>query len=118
MMLPPGARAGVLVYDGYGSIKGKVEDDALRNRRETFSHFLFGPNGYQCLGHTAGIGYREPDDFPTGVTNSIGMLYELVTALLGYEPMDSGKTMGLSSHGTPKYLSQLEEFVEYGDEIS
>jgi carbamoyltransferase len=118
MMLPVGSKAGVLVYDGFGSIRGPVEGDPLRNRRETFSFFLFGPEGYQCIGHTDGLGYVEGDEFPIGVTNSIGMLYELVTALLGYDIMDSGKTMGLSSHGFPRYLNILEKFVIYGENIS
>ncbi len=115
MMLPAGARAGVLVYDGYGSIRGAVSGNALRNLRETFSFFLFGPDGYECFGETFGHGYLELDEFPIGVTDSIGMLYELVTGLLGYDLMDSGKTMGLSAHGMPRYLDVLESFVIYGD---
>jgi carbamoyltransferase len=118
MMLPPGSKAGVLVYDGYGSIRGPADGDPLRNLRETFSFFIFGPDGYECVGRTVGLGYVEQDDFPTGVTNSIGMLYELVTAVLGYDIMDSGKTMGLSSHGAPRYLEALERFVAYGDDAS
>ena len=118
MMLPPGSKAGVLVYDGYGSIRGPVDGDPFRNLRETFSFFLFGPDGYECIGRTVGLGYVEHDDFPTGVTNSVGMLYELVTAVLGYDIMDSGKTMGLSSHGVPRYLEALERFVSYGDDPS
>lgn len=118
MMLPPGVKAGVLVYDGFGSVRGAAEGDPLRNLRETFSFFLFGPGGYQCLGHTAGLGYIEQDEFPTGVTNSIGMLYELVTSLLGYDIMDSGKTMGLAAYGVPRHLTALEQFVTYGEDIS
>jgi carbamoyltransferase len=115
MMLPPGARAGVLVYDGYGSIRGPVSGDPLRNLRETFSFFLFGPDGYECFGETFGHGYVELDEFPIGVTDSIGMLYELVTGLLGYDLMGSGKTMGLAAHGVPRYLKAFESFVVYGD---
>jgi carbamoyltransferase len=46
------------------------------------------------------------------------MLYELVTAILGYDLMDSGKTMGLSSHGVPRYLDVFEEFTAYGNEVT
>ncbi|HWP41832.1 MAG TPA: carbamoyltransferase N-terminal domain-containing protein, partial [Blastocatellia bacterium] len=115
MMLPHGAKAGVLVYDGFGSIRGPVAGDPLRNLRETFSFFHFTRDGFKSIGHTAGLGYIEEDEFPIGVTNSVGMLYEMVTALLGYDLMDSGKTMGLSSHGAPRYMGALEKFVEYGD---
>jgi carbamoyltransferase len=114
LMLPNTARAGIIVYDGFGSTRERVADDPNRNYRETFSFFLFGPDGYQSLGSTLGIGFIE-DDYPTSVTNSIGLLYELVTSLLGNNPTDSGKTMGLSSHGIPRYLNLLENFVSYGN---
>lgn len=117
MMLPATSRAGAIVYDGFGSIVGSVEDDARRNRRETFSFFKFGPEGYERLGGTTGRGYLEPDEFPLCVTNSVGMLYELVTGLIGYDVMESGKTMGLSSHGIPRYRELFNRFVRLGDRI-
>jgi carbamoyltransferase len=118
MMLSHEARAGVLVYDGFGSVRGPAAGDALRNLRETFTFLHFTKGGFKYIGRTAGLGYVEEDEFPIGVTNSAGMLYEMVTALLGYDLMDSGKTMGLSSHGTPRYLDELEKFVEYRDDPS
>lgn len=117
IMLPPGTKAGVLVYDGYGSIVAPHAEDPSRNLRETFSFYVFGPGGYRHLGTTSGIAFAEQDDFPICVTNSVGMLYEIVTGALGYEPMDAGKTMGLASFGTPKYLETLEKFVEYGNRV-
>jgi len=118
VMLPARSRAGVLVYDGYGSTKGMVESDPHRNWRETFSFYVFHPNGYECIGQTLGAGFVERDEFPIGVTNSIGMLYELVTAVLGYDLLDAGKTMGLSSHGVPRYLDVLERFAVCQEDIS
>jgi carbamoyltransferase len=117
LMLPHASRAGVIVYDGFGSIRGQSQDDVNRNYRETFSFFLFGPDGYKCFGQTVGLGFNE-DDYQTSVTNSVGLLYELITSLLGYHPMDCGKTMGLSAHGMPRYLDVLEKFITYGDDIS
>jgi carbamoyltransferase len=118
MMLPVGAKAGIIVYDGYGSIQDAGNRDAISSQRETFSFFSFGPKGYERIGGTTGASLFESDDFPKAVTNSIGMLYELVTSLLGYEEMEAGKTMGLSSHGIPKYVDLLEKFVEYGTSAS
>ncbi len=117
MMLPPQAKAGVIVFDGYGSIVDKGTDPDT-NLRETISLFVFGPEGYKRIGGAVGIGQVESDEFGIGVTNSIGMLYEVITGLLDFAPMESGKTMGLSSHGTPQYLNALEEFVTYGDDVS
>jgi len=117
MMLPFGAKAGVLVYDGFGSIQQRPTDQPYRNARETFSFFVFGPKGYECIGSTVGLGFIE-DDFPTLVTNSLGLLYELFTSLLGNHPLDCGKTMGLSAHGVPRYLDVIESFVTYGEQAS
>jgi carbamoyltransferase len=116
MMLEPTVRAGILVYDGYGSPTGRDVIHPDRNTRETFSFFIFGPKEYECVGQNVGLGFIE-DDFPTSITNSIGMLWELITSLLGYHPNDCGKTMGLSSHGAPKYVNDLESFIRYGDEL-
>lgn len=115
MMLPHGSKAGVIVYDGFGSIRKSSCNETFRNARETFSFFVFSKDGYRCIGTTEGLAYSEPEDFPTGVTNSIGMLYELVTAVLGYDVMDSGKTMGLAAYGVPMYVDLLENFISYGD---
>jgi carbamoyltransferase len=118
MMLPVGSKAGVIVYDGYGSVRGPASNDPFRNERETFSFYRFSSDGYECLGSTVGLAYIEEDDFQIGVTNSMGMFYELVTALLGYGAMESGKTMGLSSYGVPRFVDVLEEFVEYRNDAS
>jgi len=101
MMLPPGSKAGVLVYDGFGSIRGPISGDPFRNVRETFSFFLFGPGGYECVGRTVGLGYVEHDDFPTGVTNSIGMLYELVTGRVPFEAETMPQLCTLILHAEP-----------------
>lgn len=114
LMLPAGTVAGVLVYDGYGSIVGASANDPLRHTRETVSFFVFGPQGYESLGTTGGPALIEQDDFQIGVANSIGMLYEMATGLIGYDPMESGKTMGLSAYGSDCYLPLLEEFVSFG----
>jgi carbamoyltransferase len=117
MMLESPLRAGILVYDGYGSPTGRDETHPDRNTRETFSLFVFGPTGYKCIGQNVGLGFIE-DDFPTSITNSIGMLWEMITSLIGYHPNDCGKTMGLSSYGVPRYVGHLEEFITYGNEIA
>lgn len=116
MMLEPAVRAAILVYDGYGSPRGRDVTHPDRNTRETFSFFIFGPEEYECVGQNVGLGFIE-DDFPTSITNSIGMLWELITSLLGYHPNDCGKTMGLSSFGVPKYVNDLERFISYGSAI-
>lgn len=117
MMLPRGAKAGVLVYDGFGSVCGPAEDE-LHCKRETFSFFVFHPEGHECVGRNLGTASVEGDDFPVVVTDSMGLLYELVTAVLGYDPMDAGKTMGLSSYGRPRHTGLLKSFIRYGEDPS
>lgn len=117
LMQPRGTRAGILVCDGYGSICHLSHIEKHREARETFSFFVFGPEGYECLGKTLGFGFIEADEYPKGVSNSLGMLYEVVTAKLGFSPTESGKTMGLASYGVPDYVAVLEEFVQYGESM-
>ena len=116
MMLPRGCRAAILVYDGYGSIVGDAVGD--RARRETISFHVFSDDPPLHLGTTSGESYREQDDFPIGISNSVGMLYEIVTQVIGYGAMDSGKTMGLAAHGQPRHAAALMEFVTLGGDVS
>ncbi|WP_407185115.1 carbamoyltransferase N-terminal domain-containing protein [Bradyrhizobium centrosematis] len=118
MMMPPDATVAVLVHDGYGSIVESGNQAGGRSRRETISFHLFGPEGAQTLGTTTGYGYSEQNDFPIGISNSVGMLYEIATCVLGYGPMDSGKTMGLAAYGRADYAGLLQDFVTFGDDMS
>jgi carbamoyltransferase len=117
LLVPSGKRAGIVVCDGYGSRVDHPAEPQYRCHRETFSFFVFGPAGYECLGVTAGLAFAD-DESSTSVTNSLGMLYEFVTGLLGNQPMDCGKTMGLSAYGEPRYLDAFERFISYGAEPS
>jgi carbamoyltransferase len=117
MLLPPGTRAAVLVYDGMGSIRSK-KDSSGRVLRETFGFFQFDEAGLICLGETFGESLVEHDDFPSGCSNSIGKIYEMATAILGFDEFDAGKTMGLAAHGEPRYADAIESFVSFGDNFS
>lgn len=117
MMLPSGKRAAILVYDGMGSIRSKP-NKAGKVLRETFGFFQFDESGLRCLGETFGESLVEHDDFPSGCSNSIGKLYEMVTAILGFDEFDAGKTMGLAAHGEPRYADAIESFLSFGDSFS
>lgn len=112
MMLPRGTRAAILVYDGYGSILGEGPDG--RALRETLSFHVFSDDAPRLLGASCGAAFKEQDDFPIGISNSVGMLYEIATQVIGYGPMDSGKTMGLAAHGRPRHAASLMQFVVLG----
>lgn len=114
MLLPIGSTAAILVYDGMGSIRGRTSASPVRNIRETFSFYLLAPDGLRMLGQTTGTGLFEHDDFPSSVNNSLGMLYELVTAVLGFGVLEGGKTMGLAAYGRPVHTQLFEEFITYG----
>jgi carbamoyltransferase len=118
MMLPPNSRAGILVYDGMGSIMPvSRETIGTAVRRETFSFYRFESMRLTCLGATVGEGHLEHVDYTNGVTNSIGLLYELVTVVLGFHPDEVGKTMGLAGWGKPRFLDCLMQFVQLGDSM-
>ncbi|MDB5421706.1 MAG: hypothetical protein JWR59_1653 [Brevundimonas sp.] len=115
LMLPPDTRAGILVYDGYGSID---RDHTVhgQTRRETVSLWRFTADGPERIGSAWGASTVEDDDFPLCVDNSIGMFYEMLTGMLGYAPMDAGKTMGLAAFGIPCHIEMLEQFIQYRDD--
>jgi carbamoyltransferase len=117
MMMPSGSKAAIIVYDGYGSII-EANTGPGRARRETISFHLFSDKGPECLGTTSGLSYREQDDFPIAISNSVGMLYEIATMVLGYGSTDSGKTMGLAAHGKPQHTQRLLSFVTLGESLS
>lgn len=116
VMLPPSTRAAILVYDGMGSITGGLNGPIPHNVRETFSFFLFDGTDLHSLGRTTGKSTREHDDFPSGCSNSIGKLYDIVTALIGFHEDEPGKTMGLAAHGQPRYAGLIEEFLTLGND--
>lgn len=115
LMLPPATRAGILVYDGYGSIDRERMANG-KPRRETVSLWRFTVDGPERVGSAWGVSTVEDDDFPLCVDNSVGMFYEMVTGMLGYGPMDAGKTMGLAAFGTHCHVEMLEQFIEYRDD--
>ena len=117
LMLPYGTRAAILVYDGMGSIRGKGFSPG-KAMRETFGFFQLDKKGLRCLGETLGEGLVEHADFPSGCSNSIGKIYEMVTAILGFDEDDTGKTMGLAAHGEPRYVDAMETFLSFGDDFS
>lgn len=117
MMLDPSVRTAVLVYDGMGSVTSRHFDERFsifRVTGETFSFFLAEEGQLRYLGGTQGEGLLDYVNCGTGVTNSIGMLYEMVTALIGFHTDDVGKTMGLASHGEPTALNLLRKCVTFG----
>ena len=105
----PSQRIGVIVYDGMGSSQ-PVEQQGMVGR-ETFSFYVYERGSFETIGQTKGLSHNESTDFPMGSSNSIGHLYELVTLALEFGPFQEGKTMGLASHGYPKFLPLLEEYT-------
>src|SRR5260370_27659797 len=69
------------------------------------------------MGASCGDGYLEHVDYTNGATNSIGMLYELVTGVLGFHPDDVGKTIGLAGWGRRRFLDVLLDFVQFCDSM-
>lgn len=49
------------------------------------------------------------------VTESLGYLYEAVNRMLNFQNHESGKTMGLASYGTPRYLDELKKCFVFNE---
>lgn len=117
VMLPPKAKAAFLVYDGMGSIRGKPNGSG-KVLRETFSFFELNEKGLHCLGQTFGESLVEHDDFPSGCSNSIGKIYDMATAILGFDEAEAGKTMGLAAHGKARYADEIMRFLKLNRDFS
>lgn len=115
MLLPPNTKAAIIVYDGIGSITSAYETESRSVERETFSFFIADKDGLRKLGGATGRTIFEHDDFPMGSTNSLGLLYEIVTSLLGFKIRENGKTMGLAAYGTPRFLDLFMQYVNFGE---
>ncbi|GIH11857.1 carbamoyltransferase C-terminal domain-containing protein [Rugosimonospora africana] len=113
MMLPAGQNAAVLAYDGMGSILEVQPGEPPTGLRETFSFYAYRDGRLEQVGGTRGTSMLEYDG-GNAVTASFGLLYEMITALIGFHPHDSGKTMGLAAWGEPRYRDELNEFVTIG----
>jgi carbamoyltransferase len=117
LMLPPKSKAAFLVYDGMGSIRSKPNSTG-KVLRETFSFFELNERGLDCLGQTFGESLVEHDDFPSGCSNSIGKIYDMATAILGFDEADAGKTMGLAAHGKARYADEIMRFLKRNRDFS
>ncbi|MGD9829737.1 MAG: carbamoyltransferase, partial [Hyphomicrobiaceae bacterium] len=87
----PFDEAAILVMDGYG-------DDASTSAY-------------------VGRGNRVERQWNTSLFNSLGMIYTLVTAYLGFKPLaDEGKVMGLAAFGTDTYLDRFRDVIRPTDD--
>jgi carbamoyltransferase len=119
MMLDEGASACVLVYDGCGSVSPIERDgDLPRARHEAFSFFHFTDERLEWLGTTYGERFVDVVQAGDGGTNSMGDLYSMVTEGLGFDRLEAGKTMGLAAWGSPRFVDELLEHVEFGADPS
>jgi carbamoyltransferase len=86
------SEAGVLTIDGFGEKSSSIF----------------------CIG--SGSDLRQMEE--TMLPGSLGVVYMMMTAYLGFKPLDGEyKVMGLASYGDPKaYARQIEELLEPADD--
>jgi carbamoyltransferase len=117
LLAEPETSGGVIVYDGLGSVREHPGED-MSAERETFSFYSVTADGVlDLIDTTYGRGYVEHTMFPMGYTNSIGQLYEIVNAALGFGGLESGKTMGLAGWGEPRYTDAFLRSAEIGSSL-
>ena len=92
--------AGILVIDGAGA------DHPWGKENETIFKFTQDPNAAQCL-YQKVIGYENQpiNNAPPFVDDKrsigVGFVYSGITEYLGWDSLECGKTMGISSYGEP-----------------
>lgn len=120
MLLNPATRACVLVYDGAGSVEPLPSDaGAPRGEAdmEVFSFYDLVDGRLKPLGATKGRRRIDPLQLFDGGTNSIGLLYDLITSILGFHRLEAGKTMGLAGWGEPRFVEEFMDFMSFGSSM-
>lgn len=77
--------------------------------------FCNGKLGYETTTFAYGKGKRI-DVIAKQLDHSLGHFYEAVTIGLGFGILEDGKTMGLSSYGTERYVPDLTNFYQLTDD--
>lgn len=115
----PFEESAVFVADGLGSVWG-TKDGSYKY--ETYSYYQANGKQIKLLGKQ----YGEVDDsldethiHHVYIPNSLGLFYNYITKIIGFDFLDDGKTMGLSAYGNPNkfYKSFIKHFVFKKDGI-
>jgi carbamoyltransferase len=119
MLLEPADTACILVYDGNGSATPLAGEGPGLGRLEveTFSAFSYEDGELRKLGGTYGDRRVEWLGLYASCRNSVGQLYELISAMLGFDTREAGKTMGLAGWGRPRFLELFHEHMEIGEQL-
>lgn len=101
--LSPFKDAAILVIDAVGSFNS-VE----RRERETITFYQTFDNEIVQVGKVLGKYHQKQSEWEC--ENSLGRMYKDVTKWIGLGDFGEGKTMGLASYGTDKYVTKLYEY--------
>jgi carbamoyltransferase len=118
MLLSADTSACVMVYDFSGSLhRTPPNGNPLGAALDTFSFFEFKNCELQPFARTRGHRYMSGVGRQDMGTNSMGLLYELVTSLIGFDTFESGKTMGLAAWGEPRYVDDFLTYMRFGSSL-
>jgi carbamoyltransferase len=107
----PFRESAIYVADGLGSV---WEQDDGSYKYETYSYYLGSDNQIRTLSKQFGVIDDSLDEthlHQIYVPNSIGLFYNYITQIVGFNFLDDGKTMGLSAYGNPDIF--YKEFLKH-----
>jgi carbamoyltransferase len=103
----PFSEAAIMVVDGNGSNFGD-------SQYETIS--FFHAEGNKLNKFYVHKGNRiDVDNDDLTPNNSIGGFYRVITEAIGFHFLDDGKTMGLSSYGSERYIKDFYRYYTFSD---
>src|SRR5581483_2326747 len=109
----PFKEAAIFVCDGLGSF------EHLQNgyKYETYSYFFGKDTKINLISKNTGFIDESLDETHVhhiDVPNSLGLFYNIITKMIGFEFLQDGKTMGLSAYGNPdKYFKEFEKYFKF-----
>ena len=112
----PFDQSAILVIDGSGSM---YKDNSV----ETVSLGYAQDNDIKMIKRFNCSRMIIPDFLDIGYKNfrmplySLGGLYTLFTYICGFRLLEDGKTMGLSSYGTDRYVEKIKEYIHMTNKL-
>ncbi len=107
----PFQESAVFVADGLGSM-WELNDGGYKY--ETYSYYQGNNNKLKLMSKQFGVVDNSLDEthlHQIYIPNSMGLFYNYITKIVGFNFLDDGKTMGLSAYGNPDAF--YKEFLKF-----
>lgn len=101
--------AAILIVDGVGSSRSASDPEVRETTTFAVGHGNRIDDLDKIYGHPSE--FRAAPESPRIRHNSLGDLYRLATEVLGFGPLQAGKTMGMAPYGDDRYVKAMTRYI-------